>query len=181
METKRRRLDSDGLWEYAVRILGGRAHSSGELRQKLKSRAERQGDVETTISRLKEAGYLDDRKFAEAFAATRLEDRQFGRMRVLRDLRQRHVAPTLAERTVSQVYQNVDEEALVENYVRRKFRSAAREGLFQDDREMASAYAKLLRAGFAPATVVRALKKFARNPELLDAFEPPAEMQEEPE
>jgi hypothetical protein len=40
---------------------------------------------------------------------------------------------------------------------------------------MASAYRRLLRAGFRSGEVIRVLKKFARNPELLDEWEPPAE------
>jgi len=40
-----RRLDSEALWQYALRALAGRAHSAGDLRQKLERRAERAGDV----------------------------------------------------------------------------------------------------------------------------------------
>jgi len=41
---------------------------------------------------------------------------------------------------------------------------------------MASAYRRLLRAGFRSAVIVRVLKKFARDPDLLDGFEPPEEL-----
>jgi hypothetical protein len=44
---------------------------------------------------------------------------------------------------------------------------------------MASAYRRLVRAGFRTGDILRALKRFARNPELLDAFEPPHEEAEE--
>jgi hypothetical protein len=69
----------------------------------------------------------------------------------------------------------VDEEALVEEFIRRKFRTAVREGLFGADKDMAAAYRRLLRAGFQSATALRVLKRFARNPDLLDSFEPPEE------
>jgi len=82
------------------------------------------------------------------------------------------VTPAVAQQTVGKVYENVSEEGLAEDFVRRKFRMAARESLFQDEKQMASAYRRLMHAGFRPATAVAVLKKFARNPELLDGFEP---------
>jgi len=73
----------------------------------------------------------------------------------------------------------VDEAALVEDYVRRHYRTAVREGLFQHEKDLASAYRKLLRAGFASGHIVGVLKRFARDPDLLDQFEPPEEIEEE--
>jgi regulatory protein len=173
------RLDADALREYAVRLLAGRAHSIGELRYKLQRRAADAGEVDAVLSRLKEHGYLDDRRFAEGYAEARRGENRFGRARVLRDLRGRRVAPALAEHTVERVYSGVDEEALIEDFLRRKYRTAPREGLFQDEKDLASAYRKLARAGFRTGDIVRVLKRFAKNPELLDGFEPPEEAAEE--
>ena len=97
------RLDASALWEYAVRALAGRAHSTGELREKLRRKSQTEADVDSVLARLKEYKYLDDRKYAETFASARLENQRFGRNRVLRDLRQRRVAPAVAERTVAKV------------------------------------------------------------------------------
>jgi regulatory protein len=174
-ERKPRRLDADGLWSYALKVLGGRAHSTGEMREKLRRRAEKIADIEAVIARLKDSGYLNDRAFAEGYASARLSNERFGRGRVLQDLRQRRVAPALAEKTVQQVYEEVDEQALIDEWIRRKYRLAPREGLFQDEKDLASAYRRLLRAGFRTGDIVRALKRFARNPEMLDSFEPPEE------
>jgi regulatory protein len=160
-------------------VLGGRAHSAGELREKLRGKAEHAADIDPTIARLKEYGYLNDRKFAESFAAARLENDGLGKTRVLADLSRRRVAPAVAQQSVGKVYENVAEEALAEDFVRRKFRLAPRENLFQDDKQMASAYRRLVRAGFRSATVIAVLKKFARDPDLLDGFEPPEEPPEE--
>jgi regulatory protein len=178
-ERKPRRLDAESLWSYALKALAGRAHSTGELREKLRRRAERVSDVDDVLARLKDNGYLDDRRFAEGFAAARLSNDRLGRGRVISDLRQRRVAPALAEKTVRDVYEDVDEPALIDEWIRRKYRLSPREGLFQDDKDMAAAYRRLLRAGFRTGDIVRALKRFARNPELLDSFEPPEETAEE--
>lgn len=174
-ERKVRLLGAEALWAYALKVLAGRAYSTGELREKLRRRAERASDVDDILARLKDHGYLDDRRFAEGFAAARLSNDRFGSSRVVQDLRQHRVAPSLAERTVKKVYQDVNEEALIEEWVRRKYRLAQREGLFQEDKDLAAAYRRLLRAGFRTGEIVKVLKRFAKNPDLLDSFEPPGE------
>ncbi len=166
-------LEGEALWLYALKVLGGRAHSTGEMREKLRRRAGRPGEVEEVLARLKDHGYLNDQKFAESYAASRLANDKFGRTRVIQDLRQRRVAPAVAERAARQVYEDVDEHALIEAWIRRKYRLAPREHLFQEDKDLASAYRRLLHAGFRTGDIVRVLKRFARNPELLDSFEPP--------
>src|SRR5262252_11051293 len=108
-ERKPRQLDREGLWNYALRALGGRAHSTGEMREKLRRRAARMTDVDEVIERLKDSKYLDDRRFAEGFASARLSNERFGKTRVLQDLRDRRIAPGLAEKTVGEVYRDVDE------------------------------------------------------------------------
>ena len=178
LERKARHLDSDGLWAYALRILGAKAYSTAEMRDKLNRRAERTEDVDGILARLKESQYLDDRRFAETYASARLANERFGKTRVLQDLRHRRVTGSMAEKTVTSVYQDVDESALIEDFIRRKYRTADRETLFQEEKDLASAYRRLARAGFRTGEIVRVLKKFARNPDLLDNFEPPDETQE---
>jgi len=177
-EPRSRRLDAAALWEYALKLLTGRAHSAGELREKLRRRAERAEDVDGVLSRLKQSGYLDDKRYAESYAALRLSGEKFGRTRVIRDLRQHRVAPALAERTVEKVYRDVDEEALIEEWIRRKYRTAAREGLFAERKDLGAAYRRLTRAGFRSGEILKVLKRFAKNPDLLDGFEPPEEEQD---
>jgi hypothetical protein len=85
------------------------------------------------------------------------------------------VAPALAERTVEKVYRGVDEEALIEEWIRRKYRTAAREGTLRGTEGSGAAYRRLVRAGFRSGEILKVLKRFAKNPDLLDGFEPPEE------
>lgn len=172
---KPRLLEGEALWSYALKVLTGRAHSAGEMREKLRRRAARASEVDDILARLKDHGYLNDQRFAENYAASRLANDRLGKTRVIRDLRQRRVAPALAERAARQVYQDVDEEGLIEQWIRRKYRLAPREGLFREDKDLGSAYRRLLHAGFRTGDIVRVLKRFAKNPDLLDSFEPPEE------
>lgn len=174
-ETKRKLLNAEGLWLYALKALGGRAQSTGELRERLRLRADRKDDVDGVLARLKDLGYLNDKRFAESFAAARLSNDKLGHTRVIQDLRRRRVAPALAESTVQKTYEDVDEIALIEDWIRRKYRMTEREGLFSEEKALAAAYRRLARAGFRSGEIIRVLKRFAKNPELMDAFEPPEE------
>ncbi len=166
-----RRLDAEALWEYALHALGGRAHSVGELRQKLHRRAERAEDVAAVLVRLKEHGYLNDQRYAEAVASSRLESHGLGKGRALSDLRKRRVAPAVAEKAVAKVYAESDEVALVEAFLRRKYRTVALNEFLSEPKNLASAYRRLRTAGFSSANSLRVLKRFAREPELLDGLE----------
>ena len=166
-----RLLDSGGLWELSLKLLGARARTMGELRAKLGLRAAVVQDVETTIARLKDCGYLDDRRFAESFTAARLENQGLGKRRVIQDLRKHRIAPALAETTVQKTYETVDEVGLIESYIRRKFHRSGVGALFAHEKDLASAYRRLLRAGFGGGNIIRVLKRFAANPDLVDQFE----------
>src|SRR6266446_9945926 len=109
---KKPRLPAAALWDFAVKSLGARACSTGELRRKLVQKAERTADVDDVISRLRDYGYLNDRRFAESYAGARLENQGLGRSRVLRDLRQRRGSDTLATGAAERTYKNLDEMEL---------------------------------------------------------------------
>lgn len=176
---KTARLSTQALWEYAVKTLAVRAQSTGELRRKLLLKAEQPADVEPAIARLRDYGYLNDGRFAESYAGARLENQGLGKSRVLRDLRQRKVSGDLAERTVERLYAKTDEMELIADFIRRKVRT--KEPLskaLEDQKQLASAYRKLIRAGFGSGNVIAALKRIVQNPEPLDAFEPPDDEQE---
>ncbi|MEO7653798.1 MAG: regulatory protein RecX [Bryobacteraceae bacterium] len=170
-----RRLDAEALWAYAVKTLAGRAHSTGELRRKLALKAEIAADIPSVISRLRDYGYLNDKRFAENFAGARLENQGLGAGRVLRDLRQRQVASPVAESAVRQAYENVDEMNLIEDFIDRKLRGKT----LDDPKVLASAYRRLMHAGFASGHIITVLKRRAKDAEALDSFEPPDESEAE--
>ena len=166
-----RRLAAEALWGYALRVLGGRAYSIGELREKLLRRAERAEDVPGLLARLKEYGYLNDQHFAASFSAARLENQGLGKARVLSDLRKRRVAPSVAEKAVREAYRDADETTLIEDYLRRKFRNKELTAWLSEPKHLAAAYRRLRMAGFTAANSIRVLKHFAAEPELLDSLE----------
>jgi regulatory protein len=159
------------LLSYAVRLLGGRAHSTGELREKLRRRAERIEDVDLVLAKVKEFGYLDDRRYAENYAASRLENQGLGKMRVLRDLRQRRVAPKLAEQVTEKTYQDTDESDLIEGFLKRKYRGKRLGEFLNEEKNLTGAYRRLRYAGFSTGASIRVLKRYAQQAEELEALE----------
>ncbi len=160
MTRKPKPLGEAELREYALKSLAARAQSEGELRAKLERRATRKADVEPVIQRLKEAGYLDDARFAEAFAGYRLENQCYGKRRVERELRARKVAAPLAESAIRSAYEDTDEPALIREHIARHIR---RKGKPADRKAVASLFRHLVGAGFSPSHIFPELRRISKE------------------
>jgi regulatory protein len=158
-------LDQNSLWEYALRILSQRAYSSGEIRQKLLKRADSPGTLQAVITKLRDYGLDDDRKFSEAFAAARLQNSGFGRFRILRDLRAKRVAPVVAEGAVNRAFAETDEQQLIEQFLSRKYRAVDLSQFLKEDKNLAAAYRRLRTAGFSSGGALAVLKRYSRRVE----------------
>jgi regulatory protein len=162
---KASKLDSEGLWEYALRVLGQRAHSANELRQKLSKRSESAADVAAVMGKLREYGLADDKKFSEAFASSRLQSRGFGRFRVLRDLRSKSVSGNVAEAAVEKTFAGTDEVELIQRFLERKYRGKKLDEFLKEEKNLASVYRRLRTAGFSSSNSLSILKRYARQVE----------------
>jgi regulatory protein len=169
-------LDADKLWDYALKALGGRALSAGEVRDRLRRRAANTQDVDAVMSRLREYGVLDDKQMAESYATARLENRGFGQQRVLRDLQQRRVAPALARTAVEQAFAGTDETALIEAFLARKYRGKNLGEYLTEKKHLASVFRRLRYAGFKSGPSIAVLKRYASQAEELpeDEDDPPS-------
>ena len=153
--------DADSLYEATVKALARRARSSGELRQYLLKRHATNTQMEAVLKRLRENGYLDDARFARAFAASRLQTDLHGSARVGRDLAARRVHPEIAREALAAAYEGIDEGELLRRYLRRK---VGRSRLPDKPSAVDTLYRRLLRAGFRSATIVRELRKMLPGP-----------------
>lgn len=176
-ERKQKLLDEAALSEYALKVLAGRALSLAELKDRLRKKAARASDVDVVLARLKQYGYIDDRRFAETYANARLNNQGFGKMRVLRDLQRKRVARTVAEGAVETAFRDTDETALIEEFLARKFRNVDLAGSLADPKRLAAAYRRLRHAGFSSGNTIRVLKRYARQAEELESLESPEEEQ----
>jgi regulatory protein len=163
-------LELEELKSYAAMALASRAQSTSELRTRLRKKAARKEDVEEILAYLKEAGYVDDKRFAGAFAEWRKENQGFGKSRVVRDLMSRRVAPAVAQAAAEAAYQGSDEVALIEEFIARKFRGKDMKAYLAEQKHLASAFRRLRTAGFSSANSIRVLKRYA-SAELEDVDE----------
>lgn len=160
-----KKLDAEGLWEYALRVLAQRAHSANELKQKLSRRSESAGEVSSVMAKLREYGLLDDKKFSEAFASTRLQNQGFGRYRVLRDLRSRRIAPEVAEAAVEKTFSGTEEPELIRQFLGRKYRNRNLSEFLKEEKNLAAVYRRLRTAGFSASGSISVLKRYTRAAE----------------
>src|SRR6185312_1549449 len=168
---KPKRLAADQLWEFALKTLDRRAYAATELRRKLSLRAETNTALDEVMKKLQEYGLLDDARFAESFAASRLEGQGFGARRVLRDLRSRSVGTQIAEAAIQRVYSEVEETELAAKFLERKLRSKNLHEYLKVDKNLAAAYRRLRTAGFSTAASIKVLKRFAQQAEELESLE----------
>jgi regulatory protein len=150
-----------------------RALTASELRAKLTKRAQNPADIENTLSKLSDYGYLDDARFAESFATARRDNQGFGKQRVLRDLKLRRVAGTVAEKAVGDAFAGTDETTMVKEFLERKYRNKDLSVFLQDPKNLASAFRRLRYAGFAAGPAIKVLKRFASDADALEDQEEP--------
>jgi regulatory protein len=171
-------LDVDGLMAYAARILSARAQTISELREKLRRRAARREDVDEVLAKLKQFGYLNDQRFAESFATWQRDHRGVGKIRVVRDLMARRVAPAVAKQAAEAAFVEADEIGMIENFLARKYRGKNLGEMFahgnpDKEKHLASAYRKLRTAGFSTGNSIRVLKRYSSAAERLEEMEEP--------
>lgn len=122
--------------------------------------------IEEILHRLKEDGYLDDVKFAQYFAARRLESDLHGPSRVRRDLAAKRLKPEIADEAVKKTFEDVDETDLLRQYIRRKVHLSKP---LTKPSTVQSLHRRLLRAGFRSATIIQELRRMLASP-LLKGF-----------
>ena len=156
---------------YSARTLASRAQTVSEMRAKLTRRAAHPEDVDEVLNRLRQAGYLDDKRFADSAANWRRENEGLGKTRVVRDLMARRVAPAVARQAADAAYLNVDEVAMIESFLARKYRGKELGTLLSEEKHLASAYRRLRTAGFSAGNSIRVLKRYAAEAERLEELE----------
>jgi len=161
----------NGLLDYSARVLAVRSQTTAEMRGKLLRRAADRNDVDEALRRLAENGFLNDQKLAESFANWRRDNEGFGKHRVLRDLLARRIAPEVARKAADSAYSATDENAMIRQYLERKFRGKDLHELLQEEKHLASAYRRLRTAGFSSAGSIRVLKGYASQAEDLGDLE----------
>jgi len=107
----------------AYRYLSNRDRSARETADHLKKKGFEEAVVQETLRYLKEAKYLDDRRFAEHWARTRAENRQFGKYRLRQELIGKGITQDLINETLDTLFETVNEIDLARAVVEKKLPS----------------------------------------------------------
>src|SRR5271157_2949781 len=167
----RKVFTEEELYEYAVGALARRMRSVAELKRLLRNKVEANTEfgqtlVELIVVRLKNQGYLNDAKYAAAYSSFRRDNEKFGRMRVVTDLKAKGVHSDVIEKAVSTAYEEVNEEKLARDFLRRKRLQKP-----ADRKQAARIFRQLMRAGFRSKTIFTILKKWDVDDETLTELE----------
>jgi regulatory protein len=161
-----RQLDTEEeLYDVALRALMRRAHSVQEMQKKLSRRTSNELLVRVVMARLKENGQLNDARYAQQFTRNRTQSRKQGQFRIARELRARGVADSDIDSALEASAAESDPAVIVRQRIERKLKSrrGSQTGEKLNDKEIASIYGSLLRAGFPSDLIRRELKRATRG------------------
>lgn len=173
--------DSESLYEYAVEALGRRMRTVAELKRLMRQKriaGDKDAIIDTVVSRLKDQRYLNDTQYAALYSSSRKEGDKLGQRRVETDLMAKGVHKDIIAKTVAETYAGTDEEALARDFLHRKRipqPSTPKRGDLasykQSQKESARVFRTLVRAGFRTGTIVKILKHWQVEDEVLTALQ----------
>lgn len=141
---------------YALRLLGNRAYTKKEIRDKLVARGHARRAIDQTLSALERLDLIDDAVFARQFVAQRLRSRPAGRKGLAFDLKRRGVPPEIIDRVLDDALSEVDVEDMALGLMMcraNRYRGLSRE------RAMGRMYGFLGRRGFDASTAREVAEK----------------------
>jgi len=142
-------------YTLALTLLSARELSEAQLRTRLKRREMDADDIESAISRLKADRTLNDRRVALAIARMESAIKHRGRARVLQKIRQAGIDGDLAEDAVREVFEDVNEDELLDRAMARRLRGSAVADL--DERGRARIARGLAAQGFSLDAIFKRL------------------------
>jgi regulatory protein len=150
-------------------MLARRPYSIAEMRRALEKRYPESDQVQAAIARLRELGYLDDRKFAEQYACSLAQNRAFGPHRLRRELKAKLVNYQDIEVAIERVYQETPARSLLEQALAKKLRTIR---LPLTRTRFHSLCQSLLRLGFNSGDIIKAVRARPELSPVADDFEP---------
>jgi len=143
----------------ALRLLARSELSEAQVRVRLARRGHDGPAIEAALARLKSERSLDDRRAALAIARAEAGRRGRGRRRVLQRLAAAGIADDIASRAIEDVFESIDEDALLRAALDRRLRGAT---TVAGDRAFARLYRQLTGQGFDHGRVMALLKRLPR-------------------
>ena len=141
--------------QLAYRAVGRRERTVAELRTMLERKRVEPEAIEEAVRELIEAGFLDDARYAQRFAADKRELERWGSERIARELQRRGIPPDLVEAAVVDRSREAELETAL-------LVLAQRAPSVSDDRERDRAWRLLVRRGYEVEVAYEAVRRHER-------------------
>jgi regulatory protein len=146
--------------ELAYRYLGKRERTVAEVRARLQRAELPTGEIEEALAELQQLGYVDDARYARMLVQDKRALEGWGRLRIVRTLRQHGVAEQVIEAALAAEdgERGDDEVERALEVLERRFPA----GLL-DPSDRRRAFGVLTRKGYAGESAAAALRRFSRG------------------
>ncbi len=141
---------------HALKVLAGRDHSEAELRRKLSQKGFPDTAADSVVGKLRSSGYVDDERFALAWAESAIRNGRGYGFRLKADLSRRGVAEDVITRTLQRLGDEHDENAVLADLMARKFTGF--DTVHADDRQKRRVIGYFQRRGFSLAAILKVLR-----------------------
>lgn len=153
--------DNNACKSYGLKLLGHRARSEREIRDKMFSKGYCQEHIEDAIKYLKEFKYIDDEEYAKIYIKDRMNSKKLGHKRIKYELHQKGIDKTLIQDKINKLVNDDEEYERALETAQRKMNTSYK----NDDNQ--SAYRKLggflQRKGFSMDTIIKVLNKVLKS------------------
>lgn len=146
---------------YAVDLLSRRDHAEAELVRKLRRTVDDEEEIARIVARLRELGYLDDRRLAARIVEAALSGGRMAGARLRLELQRRGIPRAIADEALQAAAGDYDERDAVTALLSRKFPRFATDG--GDPREKRRIVGWLQRRGFSLSAILEALREPAED------------------
>ncbi|MBU5635845.1 recombination regulator RecX [Geomonas sp. Red69] len=149
-------MQRGSAFDCSLRVLTLRDHSEGELRKKLSGKGYQEGEIEASVVRMKELGYLDDLRFARSFASSALRNGKGVGPRLKLELSRRGVAGNIVSQVLDEMALEYSEAELLTQLMQRRYPGF--DAATASDKEKRRIVGYLQRKGFSLSAIFRELK-----------------------
>ena len=147
---------SADAYTLALTMLSARELSEAQLRTRLRRRDIPPDEIDAALARLKADRTLDDRRVARAIGRMESAIKRRGRTRVIQKIRQAGIDEDTAADAVHEIFQDVDESALLDEALQRRLRGKLVKEL--DEKGRARIVRGLVGQGFKIDAVLKKLR-----------------------
>ena len=140
---------------YAFLLLKFRQRSENEIRQRLKKKKFNSEIIESTVSFLKDKGFIDDNYFAKTWIESRIK-KPLGIRRLKAELSIKGINKEIIDTQINEIQKSYAEEDIVGGIARGRLNKL--KGI-DPQKAKQRVYAYLLRRGFSPQVVIGCLNQ----------------------